>query len=91
NEEPNKLPEDIPSSLKNCVMRMLDKNPESRITSSEILALPEVSTIQLKEEQELSKYQFMLSRISLPVINEKYKEEEEKDIEGEEKDKNEEK
>lgn len=33
----------------------------------------------------------MLSRISLPVINEKYKEEEEKDIEGEEKDKNEEK
>ncbi|KAA6358923.1 MAG: hypothetical protein EZS28_045550, partial [Streblomastix strix] len=25
NEEPNKLPEDIPSSLKNCVMRMLDK------------------------------------------------------------------
>ncbi|KAA6362304.1 MAG: hypothetical protein EZS28_042169, partial [Streblomastix strix] len=49
NEDPPEIPETVPLSIRNLIGSMLNKDPQQRITSDEILKLPEVQQILKKK------------------------------------------
>ncbi|KAA6355846.1 MAG: hypothetical protein EZS28_048627 [Streblomastix strix] len=54
-EEPDELPTHYPESMRNLIMRMLNKDPEQRITAEEIIQDPEVKSRIQGQNQDVQK------------------------------------